>query len=135
MSNLQQAPTTVNNIGVAMFAVSDQDAAIAFYVEKLGFELRADVPFGPDGEMRWVEVAPPGSTARLALNPAMPGSQPGGSGIGVETRDVRGEHARLKAIGGIEVDEPMEAPGAPLLFMMRDPDGNHIAVVEPAPGT
>jgi lactoylglutathione lyase len=29
--------------------------------------------------------------------------------------------------------EPMRTPGAPLLFMMRDPDGNHIAVVEVPP--
>jgi lactoylglutathione lyase len=41
------------------------------------------------------------------------------------------EHRRLSAIGGIDLDsEPMTSPGAPLLFMLRDPDGNHIAVVE-----
>ena len=130
MSERTQAPTTLTNIGVAMFTVADQDAAIAFYTEKLGFELRADVPFGEHGEMRWIEVAPPGSTARLALNPPM-GAEPGGGGIGVETADVLGEHARLSAIGGIDLDpEPRPIPGAPLLFMLRDPDGNHIAVVE-----
>jgi predicted enzyme related to lactoylglutathione lyase len=127
--------TSVNNIGVAMFTVSDQDAAVKFYTEKLGFELRSDTPFGPNGEYRWVEVAPPGSTARLALNPPMQG-EPGGSGIGVETDDVLGEHRRLTAIGGIDlVPEPMETPGAPLLFMLRDPDGNHVAVVQAPPAT
>ena len=129
MSDLTQSPTTITNIGVAMFTVSDQDAAIKFYTEKLGFEPRGDTPYGENGEDRWVEVAPPGSTARLALNPPM-GNEPGGGGIGVETTDVRAEYERLKAIGGVDVDEPMEAPGAPLLFMLRDPDGNHIAVVE-----
>jgi lactoylglutathione lyase len=129
MSDLTQSPTTVTNIGVAMFTVSNQDAAIKFYTEKLGFELRGDTPYGENGEYRWVEVAPPGSTARLALNPPM-GGEPGGGGIGVETADVRAEYERLKAIGGVDVDEPMTAPGAPLLFMLRDPDGNHIAVVE-----
>ena len=39
---------------------------------------------------------------------------------------------QLKA-GGIDLDEPMSSPGAPLLFMMRDPDGNNIAVVETRP--
>ncbi|MBJ7522164.1 MAG: VOC family protein, partial [Solirubrobacteraceae bacterium] len=38
MTNTQQA-TTLTNIGVAMFTVTDVDAAIAFYTEKLGFEL------------------------------------------------------------------------------------------------
>jgi len=130
MSELTQAPTTLTNIGVAMFTVADQDAALAFYTEKLGFEVRADVTFGEQGENRWLEVAPPGSTARLALNPPH-NDEPGGGGIGVETTDVLGEHARLSAIGGIDLDpEPMRTPGAPLLFMLRDPDGNHVAVVE-----
>jgi lactoylglutathione lyase len=131
MSDLTQGTTTVTNIGVAMFAVSDVDAAIAFYTQKLGFELRADVTFGPEGQQsRWVEVAPPGSTARLALNPPMEGDA-GGGAIGVETPDVQAEYERLKDVEGVTIDSPpMDVPGAPKLFMMRDPDGNHIAVVE-----
>jgi lactoylglutathione lyase len=130
MTATPTTPTTVSNIGVVMFTVSDQDAAIAFYTQKLGFELRGDSRFGENREHRWVEVAQPGSRARLALNPPMY-DQPGGSSIGVETTDVLGEHARLSAIGGIDLDpEPMRAPGAPLMFMLRDPDGNHIVVVE-----
>ena len=130
MTDTTQTATTVSNIGVAMFTVSDQDAALAFYTEKLGFEVRGDTRFGEDGEMRWVEVAPPGSRARLALNPPM-FDEPGGSSIGVETADVLGEHARLTAIGGIDLDpEPMRTPGAPLMFMLRDPDGNVVVVVE-----
>jgi lactoylglutathione lyase len=120
--------TTVTNLGVAMFTVADQDAAIAFYTGTLGWELRGDTRFGADGENRWVEVAPPGSIARLALNQPM-GNQPGGGGIGVETPDVRAEHTRLRE-AGVDVDDVMEAPGAPTLFMMRDPDGNHLAVVQ-----
>jgi catechol 2,3-dioxygenase-like lactoylglutathione lyase family enzyme len=120
--------TTVTNIGVAMFTVADQDAAIAFYTGTLGWELRSDTRFGEDGSDRWVEVAPPGSTARLALNPPM-GGEPGGGGIGVETADVRAEHARLRD-AGVDLEDIMEAPGAPLLFMLRDPDGNHVAVVQ-----
>jgi catechol 2,3-dioxygenase-like lactoylglutathione lyase family enzyme len=133
MSTSTQAPTTVTNLGVVMFTVADQDAALAFYTEKLGFEVRGDDPFGEQGEHRWVEVAPPGSAARLALNPPMSG-QPGGGGIGVETPDVLGEHKRLTAIGGIDVDpEPMRIPGAPLMFGLRDPDGNHVWIVEAPP--
>jgi predicted enzyme related to lactoylglutathione lyase len=133
MTNSTQTGTTVSDIGVAMFTVADQDAALAFYTQKLGFELRSDARFGENDEMRWLEVAPPGSRARLALNPPMYG-EPGGSAIGVETADLLGEHARLKAIGGVDVDpEPMRSPGAPLMFGLRDPDGNHIWVVEAPP--
>ena len=130
MTATARPATTLSNIGVAMFTVADQDAALTFYTDKLGFEVRTDTRFGEQGEMRWLEVAPPGSTARLALNPPM-GGHPGGDGIGVETRDVLGEHARLTAIGGIDLDPaPMRTPGAPLMFMLRDPDGNTIVVVE-----
>ncbi|MGI9099402.1 MAG: VOC family protein [Solirubrobacteraceae bacterium] len=134
MSDLTSTHTTISNIGVAMFVVSDQDAAVAFYTDKLGFELRADVRFGEHDEGRWIEVAPPGSSARLALNPPMGGAQPGGSSIGVESADVAGDHAGLSAVGGIDVDQELtRIPGAPLMFMLRDPDGNHIAVVEAPP--
>lgn len=133
MTDTTQTPTSLTNIGVVMFAVSDQDSAMAFYTQKLGFQVRADTPFGEHDEARWLEVAPPGSTARLALNPPMSG-QPGGGMIGVETTDVLGEHARLTAIGGIDLDpEPMTPPGAPLMFMLRDPDGNTVVVVEAPP--
>ena len=133
MSDDTRTRTTISNIGVAMFAVADQDAALAFYTEKLGFEVRGDTRFGEHDEMRWLEVAPPGSRTRLALNPPM-GGAPGGSSIGVETPDVLGEHARLSAVGGIDLDpEPMRTPGAPLMFMLRDPDGNTVVVVEEMP--
>ena len=133
MSDSTQAPTTLSSIGVMMFTVADQDSALEFYTQKLGFEVRGDQRFGEDGQMRWLEVAPPGSVARLALNPPMY-DQPGGSAIGVETTDVLGEHARLKAIGGIDMDpEPQRMPGTPLMFGLRDPDGNHVWIVEAAP--
>ena len=130
MSNSTQSPTTVRNLGVVMFTVADQDAALRFYTEKLGFEVRGDDRFGEHGEMRWLEVAPPGSTARLSLNPPM-NSTPGGGSIGVEATDVLAEHERLRSLGDVEVDEqPMSMPGAPTMFSVRDPDKNYIWVVE-----
>jgi lactoylglutathione lyase len=127
--------TTVSNIGVAMFSVADQDAARAFYTEKLGWEVRGDDRYGEDGEMRWLEVAPPGSTARLALNPPM-GGEPGGAAVGVETTDVHAEHERLSAIDGVTItNPPMEMGGAPLMFSVADPDGNHIWIVQRDPAT
>jgi len=133
MTNPMPPTTTLSDIAVVMFAVADQDAALAFYTDKLGFEVRGDSRFGEHGEMRWLEVAPPGSRVRLALNPPI-GGQPGGGSIGVATADVVGEHARLRDVGGIDLDpEPMRVPDAPLLFMLRDPDGNTVVVVEELP--
>ncbi len=58
------------------------------------------------------------------------------SGLDVESNLVQREHARLSAIGGIDLDpEPMRTPGAPLMFMLRDPDGKHVVVVEEPPAS
>lgn len=131
MTDSSHTHTTISSIGVAMFTIADQDAAIGFYTETLGWELRADVPFGDEGGNRWVEVAPPGSTARLALNPPMGEWGPGGSAVGVECPDVEAEHARLQAIVGVRTGEIMGGEGpVPRMFSIEDPDGNHIWVVQ-----
>jgi catechol 2,3-dioxygenase-like lactoylglutathione lyase family enzyme len=135
MSDSPQSPTTtsVTNIGVVMFTVSDVDASLAFYTDKLGFEVRQDVSFGENGEYRWVEIAPPGSVARLSLNPPMNGTTPGGCGIGVETTDLPGEHERLKGLG-VGVQDIMQMPNTPAMFMLSDPDGNWVTVVDRSEG-
>ncbi len=112
-----------------MVPVSDQDAAIAFYTDVLGFSLAADVPFG-DGD-RWVEVAPPGGGAAIALVPSRGEYQTGRmTGIALESPDPRADHAELQA-KGVDVDaELMGGDGTvPLLFMFRDHDANHLMVV------
>jgi predicted enzyme related to lactoylglutathione lyase len=126
--------TTVSNIGVAMFTVADQDAACSFYTEKLGWEVRGDDRFGENGEMRWLEVAPPGSTARLALTAPMR-DEPGGGSIGVETAELDAEHERLSATDGVAItNPPRDMGGAPRMFSVEDPDGNNIWIVERRPG-
>ena len=53
----------IDSIGGIVVIVSDQQKAIEFYTQKLGFELKSDIPFGgisTEG-LRWVEVAPKAS--------------------------------------------------------------------------
>src|SRR3954447_7525097 len=124
------ARSTVTELALTMFAVSDQDAARTFYTDVLGFEVRGDDRYGENGEMRWLEVAPPGSRARLALNPPMRG-EPGGGSIGVETTDMRAELERISAIEGVTITTPpMDMGGAPPMFSIADPDGNTVWIVE-----
>jgi len=47
--------------------VSDQEKALAFYRDQVGFEVRRDVPLGTLG--RWIELAPPGAESALVLYP------------------------------------------------------------------
>lgn len=55
----------ITKVGTVCLFVNDQDAAKAFYTEKLGFELHMDVPFGPNS--RWLSVAPKGAETEVIL--------------------------------------------------------------------
>ena len=124
--------TTTSRIGeinVVMIPSTDQDRAIEFY-EGLGFETRADVPFGD--KYRWVEVYPPGGTTGIALAPPRPGDPTGvQTGISLTTDDVDATHAELKA-SGVDVDAEVSRMGEPVppMFWFRDPDGNTLLIVE-----
>ena len=120
----------ITNVGRVMVPVADQDAAIEFYTRTLGFELTADVPFG-EGD-RWVEVAPAGGGASLALVPSREGYEaPRMTGVALDTADARAVHGDLTA-KGIDVDaELMGGDGTvPLLFFFRDADANTLMIVE-----
>jgi catechol 2,3-dioxygenase-like lactoylglutathione lyase family enzyme len=121
--------TGIKELGRVMVPVSDQDRAIDFYVDKLGFEKRADTPYG-DGD-RWVEVAPPGSAAALALVHPREGESAGGdSRIALSTDDVDSVHATLKD-GGVDVDDVMRmGDPVPPMFFFRDQDGNGLMIVQ-----
>ena len=119
--------TRVNKISTVVIPVSDQDRAIEFYVETLGFEKRVDVPFG-NGD-RWVEVAPGDAVTTIALAPPSTGNRE--TGIGLQTDDIDAYHAELKA-KGVDVDPEVSRMGAPVppLFWLRDPEGNTLMVVQ-----
>ncbi|HVM57620.1 MAG TPA: VOC family protein [Gaiellaceae bacterium] len=126
--------TRITQVGRVMVPVSDQDDAIAFYTEKLGFTVAADVPFG-EGD-RWVEVAPPRGGAALAFVPPRGDYQPGRmTGVALESADARADHAELKGNGVDVDDELMGGDGTvPLLFFFRDGDGNQLMIVEAQQG-
>jgi catechol 2,3-dioxygenase-like lactoylglutathione lyase family enzyme len=123
--------TRVNRIGTVVIAVADQDAMIEFYCEKLGFEKRVDMPFGPGH--RWVEVGLAGAETTIALAPPPEGTPTGGSqtGIALNTDDVDGVHADYKA-KGVDVDAEVARYGdsVPPMFWLRDPEQNVLLVVQ-----
>ena len=122
----------VTQVGRVCVTVADTARALDFYVEKLGFEKVVDIEMGPD--MRWVEVALPGTATTIALSPPPPDTAPGGAetGICLDTTDLEADHAALKA-AGVDVDEEITRFGAPVppMFWLRDPDENKLIVVQP----
>ena len=89
---------TITRIQLFSLPVSDQDRARDFYVDVLGFELIADTTMGPD--MRWVQVAPAGSSTSMSLVTWFP-TMPAGSikGTVVETDDLDSDVRRLADLG------------------------------------
>ena len=120
----------VNKIATVVIPVADQDRSLEFYVDKLGFTKRVDVPFG-NGE-RWIEVGIGDEATTIALAPPPPGYVTGKreTGISLQTDDIDAYHAHLKA-QGVDVDDEVGRMGDPVppLFWLRDPEGNTLMVV------
>lgn len=124
----ERTRTRIADVTTVAIPVEDQDKALSFYVEKLGFEKRRDAKFGPG--TRWIEVAPPGANTTIALVPPAGGTRAGiDTGIRLMTEDAEADNEELRA-RGVSVDPIMRVPGAPPMFVMRDDDGNSIYIVQ-----
>ena len=122
----------------------DPDAALAFYRDTLGFEVRNDVGYGGK---RWITVGPadqPGTS--IVLHPAGLGPGPvtederrtivemmakgSYAALILATADLEGTFARLQASGAEVVQEPTEQPYGVRDCAFRDPAGNLIRINE-----
>ena len=122
----------ITEVGRVAVPAVDQNRALAFYVDVLGFEVRSDETFA-DGKMRWIEVAPAGAATSIALTPPMEGGQTAvDTGIINSTSDIDADHAALQA-AGVDVDPEVARWGDPVppMFRFRDPSGNALTFVEP----
>jgi catechol 2,3-dioxygenase-like lactoylglutathione lyase family enzyme len=117
----------ITQVGTVGVPVKDQDRALEFYLDKLGFEKRMDVPYGK-GE-RWVEVAPSGAATTIALVRARAGEPTGiDTQVRLTTRDAEADHADLRA-SGVDADPEIIRYPVPM-FVLRDLDGNQLRIVE-----
>jgi uncharacterized glyoxalase superfamily protein PhnB len=127
-------------INSAQLWVNDQEEALAFYTQKLGFEVRADVTLPELGGFRWLQVGPPGQDDVAITLMAIPGPPvmddetaeqvralmaKGFAGtVFLTTEDIDADYQALTARGVEFVDKPEQRPyGIDSSF--RDPSGNH----------
>ena len=123
--------SAISDIRTVGVPVSDQDRALAFYADALGFETRLDMPVEQLGG-RWIEVAPAGAATTIALVPTRDGVPTGiETGVRLTTRDAAAAHADLQN-RGVDVGELLRWPGVPAMFAVRDQDGNGLEIVEQA---
>ena len=130
-------------IHAAYLAHDDPDAALAFYRDTLGFEVRNDVDYHG---LRWITVGPPGQPGTsIVLHP--PAADPGITdderrviaemmakgtygGINLATRDLDSTFERLQARDADIVQEPTQQPWGVRDCAVRDPAGNLIRIQE-----
>ncbi len=117
--------------------VDDQEKALRFYTETLGFAKKADFSQGP---YRWLTVASPeepqGTELQLALNDSPAASayqqalfQQGQPAAMFSSDDVRGDYERIKARGGEFTMPPTEVTGS-IIAMLNDTCGNLIQITQ-----
>ena len=119
--------THITGVRTVSIQVDDQDAALAFYVDVLGFTKLRDNPTPGGG--RWIELAPGDQSVIVTLESAAPGVSRGPIGIRFSTDDAEAAHAALRD-AGVDTDEILRWPGVPPMFAFRDPDGNAFSVTE-----
>ena len=132
-------------IANAQLWVHDQDEALAFYTQKLGMEVRADVTLPEMGDFRWLTVAPAGQEDFSICLMAIPGppvfdpetseqvsnlmAKGAAGAVFLTTDDCRAEYEQLKGRGVEFIDAPEERPyGIDAGF--RDPSGNHLRLTQ-----
>ena len=134
----------LNQLANVQVWVNDQDEALAFYTDKLGFEVREDVTVPEMGNFRWLSVGVPGQDVAIVLM-AVPGApvfddetrqqildllaKGASGGLFFTTEDCRASYEELGSRGVEFTQEPTEQPyGVDAGF--RDPSGNQFRMVQ-----
>jgi catechol 2,3-dioxygenase-like lactoylglutathione lyase family enzyme len=113
----------IKAIKFASIPVRDQDAALAFYTTKLGFQVATDQPF--DDRQRWIELRIPGADTRLVLfTPTGHEDRIGTfSNVTFVADDVARTYEELRS-RGVEFTAPPKTEPWGTAAIMKDPDGN-----------
>jgi uncharacterized glyoxalase superfamily protein PhnB len=132
-------------VACAQLWVQDQDEALAFWTEKVGFEVRADVTMPEMGDFRWLTVGVPGQDEVSVVLMAIPGepmmdavtqaqvgdlAAKGFAGtVFLTTDDCQADYERLAA-RGVEFSETPEERPYGIDAGFRDPSGNAIRLTQ-----
>ncbi|MGI0033569.1 MAG: VOC family protein [Nitrososphaeraceae archaeon] len=122
----------INTIGGIVIMVSDQAQAVKFYTEKIGFDIRLNVPLYGG---KWIEVAPKDSESTLSI--MEPNSQMmspeelelakktigRNTGVWFFSSDIQSTYEELKS-KGVDITKPEKQEWGGILSIVKDLDGN-----------
>jgi len=116
--------TQVKFVGIP---TRDQDRALAFYTEKLGFKIATDQPF--DDKQRWIELRIGRAETRFVLFTPQGHEDRIGSFFNgaLECDDVQSTYDELRGRGVEFVSEPQQQPWG-MFALFKDPDGNQFVL-------
>jgi lactoylglutathione lyase len=120
----------ITNVRTITVQVSDQDRAIGFYVDQLGFDKTRDIPMGPDE--RWIEVAPPNGGTTLVLSRAQE-TKGAFTGYIFDTDNMHQTYETLNARGVNFTVPPRSEPWGEWA-QFADLDGNEFGIWAPPEG-
>ena len=107
-------------------SVNDQEKALEFYRDKLGFKVATDQP--DDQGRRWLELQPPGGDTRVVIYPPVHGQRVGGfSNVLFASNNVKKEYEDLQA-QGVDITVPLTEQPWGTYFQFKDVDGNEFLV-------
>ena len=117
----------IKGIKFVSIPVGDQDRALAFYTEKMGFTVITDQPFG--GGQRWIELGIPGAETGVALFTAEGQKDRVGtfSNIAFCSANVEKTYQELLQ-KGVEFAHPPKKEAWGTFTILKDPDGNQFVL-------
>jgi predicted enzyme related to lactoylglutathione lyase len=125
-------PEVIEGVSKAVIEVEDQDRALEFWTETMGFTLIQDAPYG---EERWLEVKTPDGSVVLVLSvrrgdpPAAPDMLPT-SNVFFYCHDLARTYEELRA-RGVEFPQPPIRQPFGWWSMFEDSEGNRFALAPP----
>jgi predicted enzyme related to lactoylglutathione lyase len=132
----------INTIGGIVIMVSDQARAVKFYTEKIGFDIRLNVPFHGG---KWIEVAPKDSEATLSImEPNFQMMSPEelevakksigkNTGVWLYTADIQSTYEELKS-KGVDITKPEKQEWGGIMSLLKDLDENIITLLSSPEG-
>jgi lactoylglutathione lyase len=119
----------ITNIATVAVYVDDQQKAKNFWTEKVGFEVKAEFPMGPNAF--WLEVAPPNAESHLVLYPKsmMPGHENMKASIVFKCKNIMELYENMKAKGVQFKGEPQTMQWGSFVQFI-DEDGNEFLLKE-----
>ena len=122
----------IDTIGGVVIMVSDQARAVKFYAEKVGFDIRLNVPFFGG---KWIEIAPKDSESTLSIMEPNPQLMPPeeleiarknigrNTGVWFYTSDIQSTYENLKS-KGVDITKPEKQEWGGIMSLVKALDGN-----------